>query len=43
VVFGGIGTWLLITAPKEPKTKTTLSISPSFGPMRASLQATLRF
>lgn len=41
VVFGGLGTWLLITAPKEPK--TTLSISPSFGPMSASLQANLRF
>lgn len=41
IAFGGLGTWLLITAPKQPK--TTLSLSPSFGPMSASLQANLRF
>lgn len=41
VVFGGLGTWLLITAPKEPS--TTLSIRPSFSPMTASLKASLSF
>jgi hypothetical protein len=40
VVAGGVGAYLLLTAPDDP---APVSLRPRFGPGRASLTATYRF